>query len=328
VTGVLAVALTAVTLPVLAARATGRKRSFPRLAALAPLAAVVAVAGVALAATVSWWLALLLAVPAVPLLRWQLPPAGRAGPGTGLARHQPAEPGPAALVVRVLTLNVMRGLADPAVIVAELARHEVDILAIQELTPGMAQRLADADLAELLPACHLDPRVGSAGTGLWARWPLIPLPPLPGLANAAPRACTEPRPGWSLTLTAVHPTAPRRRQRARQWRRDLDLIRLGLADTDSYQVLAGDFNASRDHWPFRHLLAAGFLDCADSARRRPWPGFTWPAGRWVLPVMRLDHVLVSRPGASVRAVQLISVPGTDHHGVLAVVGLSRVFPGD
>ncbi len=321
-TGVLAVVLTAVTLPVLAARATGRKRSFPRLAALAPLAALTAVAGVALAATAAWWLALLRAVPAVPVLPGQLPPAGRARRGTGTARQQPADPGPA-LTLRVLTLNVMRGLADPAVIVAGLARHEVDMLAIQELTPEMAGRLAAAGIAGLLPACHLDPRPGSGGSGLWARWPLIPLPPLPGLANAAPRARTEPRPGWPLTLTAVHPTAPRRWHRARQWRRDLDLIRLGLAGTDGHQVLAGDFNASRDHRPFRELLAAGFLDCADSARRRRWPGFTWPAGRGLLPVMRLDHVLVSTAGASVRAALSIPVPGTDHRGVLAVIDLAR-----
>jgi endonuclease/exonuclease/phosphatase (EEP) superfamily protein YafD len=221
VTGLPAVALTAVTLPVLAARATGRNRSFPRLAALAPLAAVAAAAGVALAVTVSWWLALLLAVPAVPLLGWQLPPVGRTSPGTGRVRHQRADPGLAALTLRVLTLNVMRGLADPAVIVAELARHDIDVLAIQELTPEMARRLADAGLAGLLPACHLDPRPGSGGTGLWARWPLVPLPSVPGLASAAPRARTEPGPGWSLTLTAVHLVAPRRWHRARQWRREL-----------------------------------------------------------------------------------------------------------
>jgi endonuclease/exonuclease/phosphatase family metal-dependent hydrolase len=87
-------------------------------------------------------------------------------------------------------------------------------------------------------------------------------------------------------------------------------------------VLAGDFNASRDHRPFRELLAAGFLDCADTARRRPWPGFTWPAGRGLLPVMRLDHVLVSRPGVSARESKLITVPGTDHRGVLAVIDLA------
>jgi endonuclease/exonuclease/phosphatase family metal-dependent hydrolase len=38
-------------------------------------------------------------------------------------------------------------------------------------------------------------------------------------------------------------------------------------------------------------------------------------------VMRLDHVLVSRAGAVVRAARTVAVPGTDHRGVLAIVEL-------
>jgi endonuclease/exonuclease/phosphatase (EEP) superfamily protein YafD len=316
VTGVLAVALTAVTLPVLAARADGRRWPFPRLAALAPLAALVAVAGVAVAVTASWWLALLLSVPAALLLRWQLPPAGR-------VRLQPPVPGSAALSVRVLTLNVMEGAADPAAIVAELERHEVDVLAVQELTPEMAYRLAEAGVTRRLPSCLLDPRPAARGTGLWARWPLTPLPPLPGLTSAAPRARVEPAGGWSLTLTAVHAVSPTE-HRGRRWQRELDLIRSELAASNGHQVLAGDFNASRDHRPFRDLLAAGFLDCADTARHRPWPGFTWPAGRGLVPAMRLDHVLISGPGATARESRTIQVPGTDHRAVLAVISLAPI----
>ena len=56
----------------------------------------------------------------------------------------------------------------------------MDVLAVQELTPHMVGRLAAAGLAQLLPFSHLDPRPGSPGTGLWARWPLTPLPPCRG----------------------------------------------------------------------------------------------------------------------------------------------------
>ena len=75
--GVLAVALTALALPPLVARAAGGQPPgpAPRLAALAPLATLAAVAGVAVAAAVSWRFALLLSIPAVILLAWQLPPA-------------------------------------------------------------------------------------------------------------------------------------------------------------------------------------------------------------------------------------------------------------
>jgi endonuclease/exonuclease/phosphatase (EEP) superfamily protein YafD len=320
VTAVLAVAFIALAFPVLACRMAGGTWSSPRLAALAPLAAVVAVAGVAVAATASWWLALLLSAPAMPLLAWQLPPVGRTSRDASPARHRPPNPAPPSLTLRVLTLNVNKGSADPAVIVSELKLHQVDALAVQELTPEFALRLADAGITRLLPFCHLDPRPSSAGTGLWSRWPLIPLPPVTGLAAAAPRALVEPGDGWSLTLAAVHVIAPVRR-RTLAWERELGLIASALASGDGLQVVAGDFNASRDHRPFRDLLAAGLVDCADAARRRTWPGFTWPAQRG-LPIMRLDHVLVTRPGVTVRAAEMIRVPGTDHRGVLAEISLA------
>jgi endonuclease/exonuclease/phosphatase family metal-dependent hydrolase len=105
--------------------------------------------------------------------------------------------------------------------------------------------------------------------------------------------------------------------RADRWRRELATIQ-SLAGAGEPQVVAGDFNATRDHGPFRELLAAGFLDCADASQNRSWPGFTWPASGRALPVLRLDHVLVSRT-ATVPMTRTIRVPRTDHHGVLAAI---------
>jgi endonuclease/exonuclease/phosphatase (EEP) superfamily protein YafD len=322
VNGVLGVALTVVAIPPLAARAIGGEPPdpYPRLAALAPLATLVAFAGVAVAAATSWRLALLLSIPALTLLAWQLPPARRTGRETAPVPPVPV-PGPDALTLRVLSLNVLRGSADPAAAVRAIERHRVDVLVVQELTPGMAHRLAEAGIDALLPYCHLDPRPKAGGTGLWARWPLTPLPPVPGMVAAAPRARIEPVDGWPVTVTGVHPKAPMRHN-VRLWQQDLAAIRSALASSDGQQIVAGDFNASRDHRPFRDLLAAGFLDCADAARRRPWPGFTWPAGRWIPSIMRLDHVLVPRGSATVSASRNIRVPGTDHRGVLAVIQLT------
>jgi nucleoside-diphosphate-sugar epimerase len=73
--------------------------------------------------------------------------------------------------------------------------------------------------------------------------------------------------GGPVTVTGVHPKAPVRRN-VRLWQQELAAIRSTLVNSDGPQVVAGDFNASRDHRPFRALLAAGFLDCADAARRR------------------------------------------------------------
>jgi len=323
VSAVLAVALTALAIPPLAARAAGGEPPdpYPRLAALAPAGTLFAVAGVVVAAATSWWLALLLAIPAATLLAWQLPPARRAGRETASVRPRVPDPRPDALTLRVFSLNVLRGSADPAAVVRAIERHRVDVLAVQELTPGMVDRLADAGLGTLLPYRHLDPRPKAGGTGLWARWPLAPLPPVPGMVAAAPRARIEPVDGWPVTVTGVHPKAPMRRN-VRRWQQDLAAIRSTLVNSEGQQVVAGDFNASRDHRPFRDLLAAGFLDCADAARRRPWPGFTWPVGRGIPPVMRLDHILVSQDSVTVSESRVIRVGGTDHRGVLAVIQLT------
>jgi endonuclease/exonuclease/phosphatase (EEP) superfamily protein YafD len=338
VSGVAALILTALAFPPLLARMTGGHppRPRPQLAALAPVAVLPAVAAVVIAATTAWWLTVLLALPAAMLLAWQLPPSRP--PGYRAA----AGSGPAAevLTLRMFTVNTRGGWADPGAVLRTLQRHDVDVLAVQELTPPMLSRLEEAGLAEVLPSAHLDPRPGSAGTGLWARRPLHPLPTLPGLVAAAPRARVDLAGGRPVTLTVVHTKAPTKGS-AVQWQRELALLGSGLAGAPGPQVVAGDFNASRDHQPFRDVLAAGFLDCADAAQRRPWPGFTWPTNldarvnqdqlrfrdwlraRRTLPVMRLDHVLVSRAGAAVREVRTIRIPGTDHRGVLAVIDFPR-----
>ena len=305
-TGLVALILMALALPPLLARLAGGRPPgpFPQLAALAPVAVLPAAAAVIIAAATDRWLAVPLAVPAVLLLIWQLPPRRR------ISHQAPAEPsrksGSAQTMVRLrlLTVNAQGGAADPAALLGTVRAHSVDVLAVQELTPQMVRRLAAAGLAQLLPFSHLDPRPGSPGTGLWARWPLTPLPPVPGLFAAAPRARIDPPGGRPVTLTAVHPLAPVS-GRTDGWQRELALIRQTLAMTDGPQVVAGDFNASRDHKPFRDLLAAGFLDCADSSQSRSWPGFTWPAGGRKLPVMRLDHVLVSRTTAGLLGEQFL-----------------------
>jgi Lipid II flippase MurJ/Endonuclease/Exonuclease/phosphatase family len=144
---------------------------------------------------------------------------------------------------------------------------------------------------------------------------------VPGLTAAAPRARIDPLDGRPVTLTAVHPLAPTHGH-ADIWQRELTLIRQALAEVDGPQLVAGDFNASRDHRPFQDLLAAGFRDCADFSQSRSWPGFTWPAAGGMLPVMRLDHVLVSRT-ATVRTTRAIRVPRTDHHGMLAAIEFTK-----
>lgn len=315
-TGLVALILTAAALPALIARARGGTPPGPgpRLAALAPVAALLAIAGAALAAATAWWLLLPLLVPALILAWWQRP-----------ARRPPSPapaPGPGGTgQFRVLTLNVKGGRADPDSVLHSVRQLQVDILAVQEMTADWLAALQQAGITEVLPFSHTDPRAGSAGSGLWTRWPLTPLAPLPGMKNAVPRARVEPAGGQPVTVTVVHPAAPVGWQDER-WQRDLEIIRSELAGTAGPHLVAGDFNASRDHRVFRDILRAGFVDCADAARQRHWPGFTWPADRRYPPLMRLDHVLGSQAGCVVHQARTMRIPRTDHRGVLAVLEFS------
>ncbi len=287
------------------------------LAAFAPIAALVAVAATLVAVAVEWWVAVLLAIPTVLLIGWQVPPRRR--PRTSRAPESgPAPAGSETVVVRFLTLNALVGRASPAAIVSQVRKLQPDVLAVQELTPGLEGKLAEAGLRELLPFSSLDPRPGHTGIGLWSSWPLSQLPPVPGARNPMPRAQLDV--GWPITITVVHPPAPLR-GRQPGWKQDMDRLLAALTGTTGQQIVAGDFNATRDHGAFRRLLSAQLVDCADAAQSRPWPGFTWPANRRFPPVMRLDHILVSRRGATVQETRTVHIPGTDHLGVLALIEL-------
>ncbi len=310
--GVFAVVVAALAIPPMVGRALGGgpPNPLPKLAALAPAATVPAVAAVAIAAASSWWLAIVLAVPAGTLVAWQLPPR----------RPQAPESGPASPCVRLLTVNAQGGNASAEAIVRSVRDHLADVLAVQELTPDLACRLAGAGLGELLPFSEIHARRRYAGAAIWSRWPLRSLPPVPGLVCVAPRAAVMVA-GQPVTVTAVH-VIPPVHGRERGWERELGLLRSALSGETGAQLVAGDFNASRDHMPFRQFLDAGFLDCADAAGARRWPGLTWPSARRV-PVMRLDHVLATRAHFIARASRTVRVPDTDHRGVLAVVQLGK-----
>ena len=230
-----------------------------------------------------------------------------------------SEPGPAAgsTELRVLALNLEFGDADAAQVVDVVRREQVDVLAAVELTPDAVARLRAAGLDTLLPHADLLPEPGASGSGVWSRYPLTPQEPLAGLRFRAPRAELA-LPTGPVLVTAAHPSPPTSPDLAVA---DLHLLRAAVTGVDGPQIVAGDFNATRDVAPFRALLRTGLADAADEVGLfgGAWPGLTWPADRSFPPVMRLDHVLVTQERFDVEAVRTVVVDGTDHRGVLAVL---------
>ncbi|HEX8865039.1 MAG TPA: endonuclease/exonuclease/phosphatase family protein [Lentzea sp.] len=214
--------------------------------------------------------------------------------------------------VRVMTANLLVGMADAEAIVREVKARNVDILTMQELSPEMVRDLERAGLDQVLPSRVFLAEPGGSGSGIASKYPLTrrELTP-PGTLQQA--GALVDLPGKDIEVVSVHPLPPVVTEGPEAWQREL----AGLPSPDStgaIRVLAGDFNATLDHVGMTRLLNKGYVDAADQVGK----GLihTWPSnsGIWPPPVT-IDHVLVD-PRCPVDTLDVFDVPGSDHRAVV------------
>ncbi|MDH6225950.1 endonuclease/exonuclease/phosphatase (EEP) superfamily protein YafD [Streptomyces sp. MJP52] len=251
------------------------------------------------------------------LLTWYtVPPGG----------DRPAE-GPEVAGLRVLTANLQFGRAADA-LVETVRRERPDLVFVQECDPACLDALTSA-LAATHPHLRAVPGDGPAGSAIVSRLPLAPADPVPA-GMGQPGAVAEVD-GHRVRLQLAHP-APPTPGRLGAWRKELEELRRwarahrpagdhGAAGEGTPVILAGDFNASRDHAAFRRLLDDGRLAdaaaLAGAARTASWP----VTGRPV-PGVQIDHVLVS-PRFTARDARFLTMEGSDHRAVLVTLALHR-----
>ncbi|MFC5140774.1 endonuclease/exonuclease/phosphatase family protein [Actinomycetospora rhizophila] len=121
--------------------------------------------------------------------------------------------------------------------------------------------------------------------------------------------------GQAVRVVATHPQSPRPGD-TNAWRRDVAALSRWCTG-DRPTVVAGDLNATLDHAELR-AATEGCTDAASDVGE----GLvgTWPAAAPRLLGVQIDHVLVSG-GPQARQVDVVDVPGSDHRGVLARIGL-------
>lgn len=222
--------------------------------------------------------------------------------------------------VRLMTANLLTGIADAQFIVQEVRKRGIDVLAMQELTPDMVRDLDRAGLNQVLPNRVFLDEPGGSGSGLASKFPLTRrnLTP-PGTLQQA--GALVDLPGKDIEVVSVHPLPPVVTAGPEAWQREL----AGLPSPDStgsIRVLAGDFNATLDHVGLTRLLNKGYVDAADQVGK----GLihTWPSnsGFWPPPVT-IDHVLVDSK-VLVDTVDVFDVPGSDHRAVVTQFVVPRL----
>ena len=287
-------------------RLSGAGEGFPLVALIAFTPGVAAVAVLVLGVALYFRRWLEAAAAAVVVLALAMAVLPRAFPG------QPAEPVEGGVRYDVLTVNVRLGDADMEAVADVVRAEEVDLLSVQELTKGAARRLRAAGIDELLPHQELSPtQVGSSGGGLYSRYRLDRLPDVPGGASRQVHGIVDVPGAGEVELVAAHPFPPTSNS-ADLWQEGLE--GMPRADSDPLRILAGDFNATFDHAPFRDLVDSGYVDAA--AARGVGLDPTWPANRVWPPEVTIDHVLAD-DSVYVEAADVIGIPDTDHRAVFA-----------
>jgi endonuclease/exonuclease/phosphatase family metal-dependent hydrolase len=258
-------------------------------------------------ATRRWTAGAVALVAAVTLAALVLPralPGGR-GPSTGIT-------------LRVMTSNLLYGGADADTVVALVRQFRIDVLAVQEFTPGGRDALERAGLGELLPHNALADEEGSPGSGVYSRFPLAAKGDHRNEGGFRQAFGTIQPPGAGPVLVeSAHPLAPWSVKVNDQWRTDLaNEPRADPAGTP--RILLGDFNATLDHRPLRDLIAGGYRDAAAAAGKGL--SGTWPYDGKPIPKVVIDHVLVDER-IGVREVSVHRIPRSDHRAIVAELTL-------
>ncbi|WP_307787690.1 endonuclease/exonuclease/phosphatase family protein [Mycolicibacterium sp. S2-37] len=279
----------------------------------APFAVLSALTGLLLsAATRRIILSLVAALVLLGLLAVQIP-WYYSGHPTGVGEH---------IEVRVLASNLRKGQADPASFVA-LATDHADVITVSELTPEIVQRFSRAGLQQTFPHSVLDPRPGAGGIGLFSRYPFV-TGASPGIPNISAAAAELDVPGvrFNPILASVHVISPLAgdTDAFTQWRDGITATKAHLAQlTQAAEpgavIVGGDFNSTPDMRQFRDLLTDGYRDAVQQLGSGLSP--TFPANRWMPPLITIDHILTRNAAAS--SVKTITIPGSDHRALLATV---------
>lgn len=211
----------------------------------------------------------------------------------------------------VAAANINAGNTEFDALWASLLEIDADVLALTEVTPAAQRALIDAGIEDEYPHRVDDARSGWFGTAIHSRFPITDGEVLDVVGVPMSRA-TLAVDDDPVDLVAVHTRQPL--SALPTLREQLGVLGEFAASVDGPVVLAGDFNATRQHAPFRALLETGLRD-AHHVRGRG-DARTWPVGRRMPTFALLDHVLASDE-LIIHSIREATLPGSDHRAVVS-----------
>jgi endonuclease/exonuclease/phosphatase (EEP) superfamily protein YafD len=228
-------------------------------------------------------------------------------------------------VLRVLTVNLRFNSADISELISEIRSADPSVIVFQELTPAHLEKLKATLWSERYCGEFVVPAKGGTGIGIWSRVPISEVE-IWDLSGSPQLLCWLRHDGCSpVRFWGVHIPAPHLSALApNHWASALDELARKVRAISEPCVIAGDFNSTWDHKPFRQLLKLGLRDAAAVAGRGlvgTWPNHRIPG----VPSLQLDHVLVS-PDLAIVDTYIGVARGSDHRPVIADVAVPLEDP--
>lgn len=237
--------------------------------------------------------------------------------------------------VTVLAWNTLGEVPDAQTIVDLALAEQADVISLPETTAPLGEEVAIAmreggrpmwvhtlafdEIAKARSTTLLiSPELGdyAVTSDPWAG--------PPGNTNTLPSVVADPVDGEGPRIVAVHAVAPIRWE-LRNWRSDLDWLAAQCQGEDV--ILAGDFNATLDHFAGRGVDGGDLGRCRDAALGGGAAGLaTWPTDVPEFFGSPIDHVLATPNWqvSSFRVVGELDSSGSDHRPI--VTTLVRTAP--
>ncbi len=221
--------------------------------------------------------------------------------------------------VRMMSANLLYTNENAGRLGTQIRAEGPDILVLEEATPLTLAAVEKSGALAAFPYQDVRSQPNPFGIAVFSRFPLVE-PELRSVADLPSlRLTVQVDAAHQFRLFAVHTVAPINGGSAPRWRSQLDNLRADVARTPIPVVLAGDFNATRDHRPFQRLLNDHLRDAHDVVGAGWTP--TWNADHLVLPpLLRIDHVLAS-PQFAVTGYQVGAAFGSDHKPLIVDLAL-------
>lgn len=235
-------------------------------------------------------------------------------------RRFSASTAPGAKHITLFSQNVMFNNPAPDNVGIQIKQTDADIVMLQELSESDFEAIRSTGAFDNYQYSFVKTAQGPSGLGIFSKYPLTQQQEVESPGFPQMRAVAD-LDGEPLVLWNVHIRAPVDEGPAR-WFSDMDQLNQRIHSEDKAVLIAGDFNATYGHRPYRDLLTGGFHEAAIDLGRgsaRTWPINTkW--GERLGGYVRLDHVLYNH---RLRAVsqQEVAGNGSDHRGVTTRLAL-------